>query len=84
MNCKWYGRTWLWYNLKYYLRICVEGLKKIMKNLTQNEWSVGQYLTWHILNTRQQCQVLGHHMLCKEYQLKEMLSISFDADKYHV
>jgi hypothetical protein len=44
MNQKGYGRKWPWPNLRYYPGICLEALRKTMKNLSQSSWSLGQDL----------------------------------------
>lgn len=41
MKRKELARKWLWYNLSYYSGICVEGLKKTMKNLDHDNRSPG-------------------------------------------
>jgi hypothetical protein len=38
------GRKRLWPNLRYYARICLEGLRKTMKELSQDSPSPGQDL----------------------------------------
>jgi hypothetical protein len=43
-NRKGCGRKRLWPNLRYYPGIFVDGLKKTMKNLSQNSWSPGRDL----------------------------------------
>jgi hypothetical protein len=41
MNWKGYGRKWSWPNFRYYPGICVEELRKTMKNLIQySSWSL--------------------------------------------
>jgi hypothetical protein len=44
MNWKGSGRKWSWPNLKYYPYNCLEGLRKTMKNLSQDSRSPGQDL----------------------------------------
>jgi hypothetical protein len=44
MNWKGCGRKRSWLNLRYYPGICVEGLRKTMKNLSQDSRSPGRDL----------------------------------------
>jgi hypothetical protein len=39
-----YGRKRSWPNLRFYPRICLEGLRKATKNLSQDNWSPGEDL----------------------------------------
>jgi hypothetical protein len=45
MNWKGCGRKRSWPNLRYYPYICLEGLKKTMKNLIQHSRSLSQDLS---------------------------------------
>jgi hypothetical protein len=44
MNLKGYGTKLSWPNLRYYPAICLEGLKKTMKTLSQDKRSSGRDL----------------------------------------
>lgn len=43
MNWKVYGRKWLQPNVKYYLNICPERVRKIIINVTHNSQSLDQH-----------------------------------------
>jgi hypothetical protein len=47
MNRKVHGRKWPWPNLRYYPGICLEGLRKTMRNLSQHS------VWWKLLHTGQ-------------------------------
>jgi hypothetical protein len=44
VKCKGHGRKRSWPNLRYYLGICLEGLIKTTKNLSEDSWSPGRDL----------------------------------------
>jgi hypothetical protein len=44
MNQNGRGRKWSWPNLRYYPKICLEGLRKATNNLSQGSWSPSQDL----------------------------------------
>jgi hypothetical protein len=44
MNWKGFGRKLSWCNRRYYPGICLEGLRKTTKNLSQDSQSLGQDL----------------------------------------
>jgi hypothetical protein len=44
MNWNEYGRKRSWPNLRYYLGICLEGLRKVSKNLSYDIRSAGRHL----------------------------------------
>jgi hypothetical protein len=58
----------LWPNLRYYLRIRLEGLRKTMRNLRQDSWSLSQDLNLGlakyevgVLTIWLQCLVIAHY-----------------------
>jgi hypothetical protein len=50
-----YGRKRSWPNLKYYPSMCLEGLRKTMKNLSQENQSLGCNLNPGPTDTLQEC-----------------------------
>jgi hypothetical protein len=44
LNWKGFGRKWSWPNLRSNPGICIEGLRKTTKNLSQDSWSPGRDL----------------------------------------
>jgi hypothetical protein len=54
MNCKRFGRKRFWHNLRYYISICLEGMRKTMKTSVSITSLLDEIWTGDFLNTKQE------------------------------
>jgi hypothetical protein len=69
MNWKPCGRKWSFAHLRYYPRICLEGLKKTMENFKQGSRFLFEICTRALLNTKKRLTIF-YSLICFYFSLQ--------------